>query len=568
MNKLYFGDNLDVLRDPLRGVGNEVVDLVYLDPPFNSQARYNVLFRSSKNEVATAQAEAFRDTWAWTDHTGRSEAEESYNEIIGRIGGGTARIIEALRSALGESDMMAYLVMMAVRLHELRRVLKKTGTIYLHCDPTASHYLKTLMDAIFGFENFRNEISWRRSNPKSHAERNFPNCRDVLLRYTRSGEYTFNRVFASHDPSYVEKAYRYEDEQGRYRLLPLLNPNDDRPNLTYEFLGVKRVWRWTRERMEKAYEDGIVVQLSPGAVPQYKKYLSDSKGRTITNDWDDIPAVSPAEEIGYPTQKPLALLERIIAASSKPGDIVLDPFCGCGTTIEAAERLKRNWIGIDVAFHAVRIIQDRLEGVKDHAPYEVRGIPADLESARELASRDPYQFQWWANYLVGVHLLNEIKKGADRGVDGEIRFKNGPGPWGRVVTSVKGGKVTPAMVRELRGVVDREDAEMGLFICLKRPTEEMAKEAVKAKYVSTAHGAMPRIQIVSIEGWFDGERPTMPPIETLDRELFASKKRSRRPHRKDIRQPELPLVFAGGKRKDAVVTHLNPSMVGIQKSAV
>ena len=528
-----------------------------MDPPFNSQARYNVLFRSSKNEVASAQAEAFRDTWSWTE-----EAERSYEEIINRLGTGTGRIIEALRSALGESDMMAYLVMMAVRLHELKRVLKKTGTLYLHCDPTASHYLKIVLDALFGMDNFRNEISWRRSNPKSHAERNFANCRDILLRYTRSGECTFNRIFGDHDPAYISKAYRHEDDGGSYRLLPLLNPNDDRPNLTYEFLGVKRVWRWTRERMEKAYDSGLVVQLSPGAVPQYKKYLKDSKGRTITNDWDDIPAIGPAEEIGYPTQKPLALLKRIIMASSNEGDVILDPFCGCGTTVEAAERLDRKWIGIDVAFHAIRVIQGRLKTVGTCAPYTVLGIPADYEQACELATRDPYQFQWWSNYLVGVHFLNEIKKGADRGVDGEIRFKNGPGPWGRIVTSVKGGKVTPAMVRELRGVVERDEAHMGLFLCLRRPTDEMTKEAIKARYASTAHGPMPRLQIVSIEGWFAGERPTLPPIGHLDRDLFASKKRPRRPARKDIEQPELPLFFAGGnKKKVGVVTHVNPQML-------
>ena len=240
----------------------------------------------------------------------------------------------------------SYLVYMAARLLEMKRLLKPTGSIYLHCDPTMSHYLKLVMDAIFGHRNFRNELSWRRSNPKSHGNTNFPNCRDVILRFTKSDEYTFNQVFGEHDPEYVRKAYKYYESSGRrYRLLPLLNPNKNRPNLTYEFLGVTRVWRWTRERMEQAYRDGIVMQLKPGAVPQYKKYLDESEGRTITNNWDDIDQVAGNETIGYPTQKPLLLLKRIILASSDKDHIVLDPFCGCATTCVAADDLGRNWIG-------------------------------------------------------------------------------------------------------------------------------------------------------------------------------------------------------------------------------
>jgi site-specific DNA-methyltransferase (adenine-specific) len=274
--------------------------------------------------------------------------------------------------------MMAYLTMMAIRLMEMRRVLKPTGTLYLHCDPTAGHYLKVLLDAIFGPANYRNEIVWKRSNPKSHASTNFPACTDTILRYSKSAKAVFCQPYEAHDPDYVESAYRYRDDRGVYRLLPLLNPNDDRPNLTYEFLGVTRVWRWTRERMEKAYRDGLVVQTKPGAVPQYKKYLNSSKGRTVTNCWIDIPQAAGNEQLGYPTQKPLALLERIIAASSNEDDVVLDPFCGSGTALHAAQKLRRRWIGIDMAAVAIDVAKRRLAEAFPGAEFNVYGVPQDI----------------------------------------------------------------------------------------------------------------------------------------------------------------------------------------------
>ena len=326
---LWTGDNLDIMR----GMNSETVDLIYLDPPFNSNRTYSAPIGS---EAAGA---AFKDTWALSDVD-----EAWHGEIADRD-----PIVYAAIDAAGFTHgkgMKSYLIMMAVRLLEMRRLLKDTGTIYLHCDPTASHYLKLLMDSIFGAESYRNELSWQRSNPKGLSKTNFPNCRDIILRYSKSREFVFNGVFGDHNPEYVRKAYKYKDQDGRrYRLLPLLNPNDDRPNLTYEFLGVTRVWRWTRDRMEKAYRDGIVVQLKPGAVPQYKKYLDQSKGRTITNDWNDIEQVAGGEAIGYPTQKPLALLDRIVKASSNAGDTVLDPFCGCATALVVADRLNLNGWG-------------------------------------------------------------------------------------------------------------------------------------------------------------------------------------------------------------------------------
>jgi site-specific DNA-methyltransferase (adenine-specific) len=260
----------------------------------------------------------------------------------------------------------------------------------LHCDPTASHYLKILLDAVFGPIGYRNEIIWKRSNPKSLASVNFPTCTDTILRYAKGQKVTFHPMFEAHDPDYVKSAYRHRDESGVYRLLPLLNPNDKRPNLTYEFLGVTRVWRWTKERMQAAYEQGLVVQLKSGAVPQYKKYLEDSKGRTVTNCWTDIPQVSGREALGYPTQKPVALLERIIAASSNPGDVVLDPFCGCGTTLHAASKLDRRWIGIDITHLAIGLIRRRLTEAFPKMKFDIVGVPKDLDGAR---ARHPRQIR-------------------------------------------------------------------------------------------------------------------------------------------------------------------------------
>ena len=341
---LWTGDNLAIMR----GMNSESVDLIYLDPPFNSNRDYAAPIGS---EAAGA---AFKDTWTLSD------VDQAWHGEIADRQPALYAIIDAAGLAHGKS-MKSYLIMMAVRLLEMRRLLKPTGSIYLHCDPTASHYLKMLMDAVFGPARFRNELSWRRSNPKSHGKTSFSNCRDVILRFTLSDKCTFNQVFGDHDPEYVRKAYKHVEPDGRrYRLLPLLNPNDDRPNLTYEFLGVTRVWRWTRKRMEKAYQDGIVVQRKPGAVPQYKKYLDESKGRTITNDWRDIEQASGNEAIGYPTQKPVALLDRIIRASSNEGDVVLDPFCGCATALVAADRLNREWAGIDLSPLAARLVLKRL----------------------------------------------------------------------------------------------------------------------------------------------------------------------------------------------------------------
>lgn len=568
-NRLYFGDNLVVLREH---VADGSVDLIYLDPPFNSQARYNVLFKSPREDTASAQVGAFLDFWSW--ETG--EAEAAYHEIMTDVGGGAATLIKALRSALGESDMMAYIVMMAVRMVELRRVLKPTGSLYLHCDPTASHYLKVLLDAIFGAEGFTNEIVWQRTTPKGLAFTRFPSTHDTLLLYRAGHQFVWNPQYRDYSPEYLTRYNLIDEATGRrFQATSLLNPNKDRPNLDYEFGGVRRVWRWTRERMEKAAEDGRIYFPPGGGVPREKRFLDEQEGVPITSVWTDIPAVNAVaqERIGYPTQKPLALLKRILNASSRPGDVVLDPFCGCGTSVEAAEVGGRTWIGIDVSIHAIHVIEQRLaEAFGASSIPKAEGIPADYESAARLAATNPFQFQWWANYLVGVHVLKEIKKGADRGIDGELYFPNGPGrPYGRMLTSVKAGKnVSPSMVRDFRGVLEREKAEMGLFVVLDPPTREMMREAVVAGYASVVHGRIPRLQILSIADWFQGRKPDLPPLEQLPYAAFSRPptRPVARPARPAPDQPELPFTFRGGKDRAGNVAHLNPRLVGLREAQV
>ena len=344
---IWTRDNLDILR----GMNSECVDLIYLDPPFNSNRNYAAPIGS---EAAGA---AFKDTWTLSD------VDEAWHGEIADREPAIYAIIDAARQSHGKA-MKSYLIMMAVRLLEMRRVLKSTGSIYLHCDSTASHYLKLLMDGVFGMGNFRNEITWRRTNAKGLAFKGYPNNADFLLYYSKSDWFTWCRPFRPHDKTYVDKFYRHvEPETGRrYRLDNLANPNKDRPNLTYEFLGVTRVWRWTRERMQAAYDQGLVIQQRPGSVPAFKRHLDEMQGNPVDTIWDDVQPIQAhsKERIGYPTQKPLALLERIIKASSNEGDIVLDPFCGCATACVASERLGRQWVGIDISSKAAELVQVRL----------------------------------------------------------------------------------------------------------------------------------------------------------------------------------------------------------------
>jgi site-specific DNA-methyltransferase (adenine-specific) len=509
MNALYYGDNLMILRNEIQ---RESVDLIYLDPPFNSQATYNVLFRSTAGEQSRAQIEAFEDTWHWG-----SEAELAFDEVMHSRSTDAAELLRALRAFLKENDMMAYLSMMAVRLLELHRTLKPTGTLYLHCDPTASHYLKLLLDAIFGVERFRNELIWRRADPKGHAFRRYPSTHDVILSYGRTGETVWNTQYRDYDESYLDSHYsQIEEGTGRaYTLSDCTNPNRNRPNLTYEWKGVTKVWRWTKERMQRAHDEGRLVYTKSGA-PRYKRYLDEMPGRVVTSVWDDIPFVNSQaqERLGYPTQKPLALLERIVRASSNEGDIVLDPFCGCGTTIHAAQKLKREWIGIDITHLAISLIEKRLKDAFPGIQYEVHGTPKDLDGARALAARDRYQFQWWAVSLVNAVPFAGKKKGADTGIDGLIYFKPDGKTTEKAIVSVKGGEnVNVAMIRNLAHVVDREKARIGVFITLSEPTGPMKTEAVKVGFYETLYGKYPRIQILTIVELFAGKQPNIPLVD-------------------------------------------------------
>jgi site-specific DNA-methyltransferase (adenine-specific) len=512
-NTLYYGDNLEILR---RYIEDESVDLIYLDPPFNSNADYNVLFAEKDGTQAHAQITAFEDTWTWD-----LEAAQEYAEVLRSGHDRVAKCLKGIHDFLGGSDMLAYLSMMALRLIELRRVLKATGSIYLHCDPTASHYLKFIMDSIFGPENFRSEIIWRRTTAKGLAFKNYPKNHDVIFYYSKGPECTWNRPYISYDPENLDDKtagkYSHVDSDGRrYQLDNLLNPNPNRPNLTYEFLGVKRVWRWTKERMQKAYEEGKVIQPSPGAVPRFKRYLDEQEGRPIDDVWVDIfPLNSQAQErLGYPTQKPELLLERMIKASSTEGDVVLDPFCGCGTSIAAAQKNNRRWIGIDVTHLAVNLIKVRLAdafGIKT-PEYKVVGEPRDLESARSLAEADKYQFQYWALGLVAARPMEE-KKGADKGIDGRLYMTDSAGETKTILISVKGGHVTVSQVRDLRGVIERDEAAIGVFICIEEPTAPMRKEAADAGFYQTesvGKSKHPRLQIFTIEDLLGGKKIDMP----------------------------------------------------------
>jgi adenine specific DNA methylase Mod len=509
MNGLYFGDNLDILRESIR---DESVDLVYLDPPFNSKRDYNILFKSPKGHQSDAQITAFEDNWHWGE-----QAEREFAEIIHQENTNVAEMIQAIRHFLGENDMMAYLTMMANRLLELHRVLKPTGSLYLHCDPTASHYLKIVLDGVFGKENFRNEIVWRRSHPKGLAFTRFASNHDVIFYFSKDYKnLKWNPMYRSHNIEKVSQQYTLRDENGRlYQLTSLLNPNPDRPNLTYEFKGVTRVWRWTKERMLDEDSKGrIVVPKDGKGTPRYKRYFDEQEGIPIDDFWSDIEFVSGDERLGYPTQKPLALLERIIKASSNEGDVVLDPFCGCGTAVHAAQRLNRQWVGIDITHLAISLIEKRLRDAFPDISFDVHGTPKDLDGAKDLAVRNKYQFQWWACSLVNAQPYQGKKKGADSGIDGLIYFQDDDGPAKKIVVSVKGGEnVNVAMIRDLGHVVEREKAQLGLFVTLAEPTRPMREEATASGYYesATTGKSFPRIQILTIERLLNGAEQALYP---------------------------------------------------------
>lgn len=532
-NRLYYGDNLDILP---RYVADESVDLVYLDPPFNSNASYNVLFKEHSGEEAASQIRAFEDTWTWT-----MEAELALEAMIVE-GGQVSLAMQAFRKLLGTSNMMAYLAMMAPRLVELRRVLKPKGSIYLHCDPTASHYLKLLMDAVFGADRFLNEVTWKRTHSHGNVGRNFGAVCDSLLVYTKGAQYTWNQQYTAFAPDYIEKVFKAADPDGRrWQSVSLRNPGP-RPNLHFPYAASNGVtyqphpngWVCDQARLEKYDREGRLhfPAKSTGAL-RLKMYLDESQGIRLQNLWDDIPALGAqaAERLGYPTQKPEALLERIVATSCDEGGIVLDPFCGCGTAVAAAQKLGRSWIGIDVTYLAIALIRRRLrdaygESIDD--AYDVVGEPASVSDAKVLAEADPYQFQWWA--LDQIHARGaERKKGADKGIDGRIYFTEGDsGDVKQIVISVKAGHTGRAHVHELRGVVDREKAVIGVLISMQESTKPMREEAATAGFYTSPWGKHPRLQLLTVEDLLGGRGIDCPPLRHTSQTFRKAPKATRK----------------------------------------
>ena len=523
-NKLYFGDNLDILRE---NVADESVDLIYLDPPFNSNATYNVLFRERSGQDSAAQITAFEDTWTWS-----IESEIAFQDVVTSGPEKLGDLLQAMRRFLGQNDMMAYLTMMAQRMAELHRVLKPTGSVYLHCDPTASHYLKLMLDAVFGNGNYKNEIVWKRSS----AHNDSGTCgrtHDIIFLYTKDRlKLTWNNQYQEYDASYVESHYRRKTEDARiYRTDNLTATSLSGGGYEYEWNGVTRLWRSPRETMERLHNDGRIHYTRNG-VAEYIRFLDEMPGVPLQDLWTDLPPINSQakERLGFQTQKPEALLERIINASSNEGDVVLDPFCGCGTAIAVAERLKRKWIGIDITHVAISLMKSRLRDTfnSDLSDYDVIGVPQDVESARALAVESEhdrrYQFEYWALGLVDARPANKGRRGADSGIDGYINFfDDNSGQAKRIIVQVKSGNVRRDMIATLTGDMARENAEIGLFITLNQPTRPMIQEATSAGIYTPEHYPdhhYPRVQILTIEELLSGtqaEYPRFAPDATIAR---------------------------------------------------
>ena len=540
-NKLYFGDNLDILREH---VPDESVDLIYLDPPFNSNATYNVLFKEASGEGSAAQIEAFDDTWHWN-----IESERAYRDVVTNGPKRLADLLQAMRAFLGQNDMMAYLAMMAPRMAELHRVLKPTGSIYLHCDPTASHYLKLLMDAVFGPINYRSEIVWKRTtahNDSRQGSQRFGRVHDVLLYFSKSLDFTWNQQWQPYEQEYIDRYYKYVDANGRRYWRDNLTAAKPGGDTRYAWKGKVpppgRYWAYSKANMERMEAEGKIVYSSTGT-PMFKRYLDEMPGLSVQDIWSDIRPLGGLgsrreERLGYPTQKPEALLERIIRASSNEGDVVLDPFCGCGTAIAVAERLGRRWIGIDVTHLAISLMKSRLQSAfgSKLSEYDVVGVPQDVESARALATQSGhegrFQFEYWALGLVDARPGNNRRRGADAGVDGYINFfDDNSGKAKSVLVQVKSGHVQRNVIATLKGDMEREKAEMGLLVTLEPPTEPMVREAASAGFYVPEHfpdREYPRVQIATIEDLLSGNGPDVPRLGLADAPTFRRAPRRRR----------------------------------------
>ena len=521
-NTLYYGDNLAVLREH---VATGSVDLCYLDPPFNSNRSYNVLFKEESGAASDAQIQAFDDTWHWPG------AVDTYHELVTHTGGKVGEMVGALHGVLGGNQMMAYLVMMAARLVEMHRVLKPTGSLYLHCDPTASHYLKVVMDCIFGAENFLSEIIWKRTSAHSSAKRPGP-VHDTLLLYAKSAAYVWVPQFTDFADTYIEQHYSQMDTSGRRFTLSDLTAAGTRkgdsglPWRGFDPNTKGNHWKYRVGKLDDLDTAGrIYWPKKEGGWPRYIRYLDEQMGVPLQDVWDDISPVNAkaAERLGYPTQKPVALLERIISASSNPGDVVLDPFCGCGTAVIAAQKLDRRWLGIDITHLSTSLLKSRLLdtfGLKPKDDYDVVGEPTDLGGAKALAEQDKFQFQFWALSLIAARPQGAVgdskqgKKGSDKGIDGTISFiDDASDKPKRVIVQVKGGGVKSGDIRDLVGTLEREKGAIGVFITLEPATSHMTSEAASAGlYTSPGwNKTYPRIQIYTIADLLAGAQVKMPP---------------------------------------------------------
>ena len=525
MNKLYYGDCLTVMREYMK-LGS--VDLIYLDPPFNSNRAYNAIYRDETGRPLPDQIDAFCDLWTISEDT---ERVIRTMPVLMRESGIDDKVAEFWRiwmNALRGTNerLLAYLTYMVERLLQMKAILKPTGSIYLHCDPTASHYIKVMMDAIFEHENFRSEIIWRRygsHNDAGQGSRHYGHVHDVILFYGCGSSQTWNQVFVPLGEQYVADAYRYVDSNGRrYTTTPLTGPGGaEKGNPVYEWNGHTRAWRYGRQTMEELDRNGE-LHYSRTGYPRRKFYLDQSRGIPVQDVWDDIRALTGKnrERLGYTTQKPVALLERIIRASSNEGDVVLDPFCGCATTLEAAHRLNRRWIGIDIAIHAVKRVaafrlRDRL-GLKEGTDFAIEGVPHTLEGAKDLWTRDKYHFQKWA--IEQVDGFATTRRTGDGGVDGRIYFGV---PNSRDLQSmaieVKGGKnVSIADLRGLRGVLERDGARLAGLIVMeplghvkaKNFRREMAAAGVwEGREVVRPY---PRMQMLTVQDILEGKRFDVP----------------------------------------------------------
>jgi len=487
--QLFYGDNLDIMR---KQIPDETVDLCYIDPPFNSNRNYNQIYNNIGTEDK-AQSVAFVDTWEWN-----SLAKKEFNEICLNENGiftpQTSDLIRGLHRILGSGSLMSYIIAMTMRINEIHRVLKPTGSFYLHCDPTASHYLKIVLDAVFCRQGgeFLNEIVWCYKDG-ANSKKYYNKKHDIIFVYTKSKKYTFNysAIYRSISESTLKK-YKYEDEKGTYRLMgrgivnsPIKSARDINPE-------------WEKTNPELTFRH----YLKEGALPL---------------DWFEMPPINQAakERLGYPTQKPEALLERIIKASSNEGDVVLDAFCGCGTTVAVAQRLNRKWIGIDITYNSISLILKRLTDAYGNDIMNgitISGIPADIESAKALALKEDdrlrKEFEKWAilTYSENRAMIND-KKGRDYGIDGRKLIQEGYEQFRDILFSVKSGKVNSGMIRDFRGAIEREGAAAGIFITLNEPTKDMKKEAADAGFYSNEHmNGIEKIKIVTVGQILNGER--------------------------------------------------------------